>query len=536
MPTFTQSEWPADTSTPVIELTVGGLLRQIAAEAPAQTALTEGTGAADARRWTFEELLADAEAAARGLLARFTPGERVAVWAPNLPEWVVLEFATALAGLTLVTANPAFRAPELAYVLERSSASGLIVADSFRGHPMAAIAAEVVPTVATVREVLAIEDWSALVGAGDATAALPEVSPDDPAQIQFTSGTTGRPKGAVLRHRSVVNNGRFYAQRADAPPNTAWVNPMPMFHTGGCVSCTIGPMWRRMNNVLVNGFDPALVLALVEAEQASTVGGVPTMILALLEHPDRPQRKLSSLRRIVCGGATVPADLVRRIEATLKVDLCIAFGQTESAPVITMTKPRDTPEDKADTIGQPLPQADCRIVDPATGEVVPVGVAGEICVRSYQVMVGYDGMPAATAEAIDTEGFLHTGDLGSMDERGYFTVTGRLKDMIIRGGENLYPREIEERLFEHPAVSDVAVIAIPDDRLGERVGAVLRLLAGMPTPTVTELRDWCREVLAPYKTPSDWFVVDEFPLTGSGKVQKFALRDQVAAGQLTALV
>jgi len=527
---LTGSDWPADTSTPLLEATVGDLLRAAAAARPDGPALVEGTGRPDARRWSFAELLAASEAVARSLLQRFRPGERVAVWAPNSAEWVLAEFGCALAGLTLVTVNPAYRAAELRHVLEASSAVGVIVAREFRGAPLAEVAAEVAATLAGLRAIIPIEEL------GDVPAVdgpLPVVTPDAIAQIQFTSGTTGRPKGALLHHRGLVNNARFFADRAGLQAETPFLNPMPMFHTAGCVSCTLGPLSKLMELVVVPAFEPGLVLGLLESSRATGMGTVPTMALAMMEHPDFTVRDLSALDVMISGGATVPAELVRRIEAALGGRMIIVYGQTEASPLITATGPDDSPDDKALTIGRPLPHAHCKIVD-EQGRTVPVGVAGEICVRGYQVMAGYEGLAEATAAAIDAEGFLHTGDLGTMDERGYVTITGRLKDMIIRGGENIYPREIEERLFAHPAVGDVAVIGVPDERWGEVVAAVIRPVEGA-TPSAEELTGWCRAALAPYKTPAAWYVVEQFPLTASGKIQKFVLTDAAVAGDLDPL-
>jgi fatty-acyl-CoA synthase len=527
---LTTSEWLPDTSSALLEATVGDLLRAAAAELPDAVALTEGNGRPDARRWTFAGLLQDAESVARWLLTRFRPGERVAVWAPNAPEWILAEFGCALAGLTLVTVNPAFGAAELRHVLESSSAAGVLVAREFRGVPIGTVAREVAAGLPGVRVVIDLDELGHVPHV-DGT--LPVVTPDAIAQIQFTSGTTGRPKGALLHHRGLVNNARFFADRAGLQPRTSFLNPMPLFHTAGCVSCTLGPVAKRMELVLMPAFEPGLALGLIESSRVTGMGTVPTMALAMMEHPDFTTRDLAALDVLISGGTTVPADLVRRIEATLGARMIIVYGQTEASPLITATRPDDSPDDKALTIGRPLPHAHCRIVD-EHGAVRPVGTAGEICVRGYQVMAGYEGLPDATAAAVDAEGFLHTGDLGTMDERGYVTITGRLKDLIIRGGENIYPREIEERLFEHPDVSEVAVVGVPDDRWGEVVAAVVRPVEGA-TPTAAALHDWCRATLAPFKTPARWFVVEQFPMTASGKVQKYVLTASAAAGELTPL-
>jgi fatty-acyl-CoA synthase len=533
---FTESYWPADTSAELHDLTVGELLRDAAADAPASVALVGGDpDPAQRRRWTYAELLRDAERTARALLGRFEPGERVAVWAPNVPEWVVLEFGAALAGVVLVTVNPALTAGEVAYVLRQSRSSGLFHTDEFRGASMVAVLDEIRPELDELREVVSFSDWASFLDAGDPATPLPSVAPGDPAQIQYTSGTTGFPKGALLGHRGIVNNANLIAQRMGVPTGSAWVNPMPLFHTGGCVIAALGTVWRRATHVLVPYFDPALVLELVESERAVQTGAVPTMLIAELARPEVNERDFSRLQCVVSGGATVPAPLVRQTEKTFGVDVVIVFGQTELAPVVTMTRPDDSADDKADTIGQPLPQVEVKVIDPATGEILPVGEQGEICARGYQLMLGYFELPDATAATIDPDGWLHTGDLGSMDDRGYFRITGRLKDMIIRGGENLFPREIEERLIDHPGVSDVAVLGLPDDYWGERVVAVVTATDAAAPPTAAELADWCRAALARHKTPVAWYLAQAFPLTGSGKIQKFVLREQVTEGALPEL-
>jgi fatty-acyl-CoA synthase len=307
---------------------------------------------------------------------------------------------------------------------------------------------------------------------------------------------------------------------------------MPLFHTGGCVLAVLGAVQQRSLHVLLLAFDPAEVLRLIEAEGGTHLGSVPTMLIALMEHPDFARRDLSTLRTVGSGGSTVPADLVRRIESTLGVRFGIVYGQTEASPVITQTGLDDSDEDKAETIGQPLAHTEVKIIDPVSGQTLPIGQPGELCTRGYLVMKEYFELPDATAEAIDGEGWLHTGDLCTMDERGYCVVTGRLKDMIIRGGENVYPREIEEVLFAHPAVADVAVVGVPDEKWGEQVAAFIRCTPGSGRPTEDELFAFVRQRLAPHKTPRLWVFVEDFPLTASGKVQKFVLREQFEKGAL----
>ena len=375
-------------------------------------------------------------------------------------------------------------------------------------------------------------EWDAFCESGT-SGALPAVAPGDPAQIQYTSGTTGFPKGALLHHWGLTNNAAIFANILSLGPRDVYVNPMPMFHTAGCVLGALGTLAARAAHLPILAFEPGFVLEMVERERATMLFGVPTMLIAMMEHPDLGKRDLSSLTSAGSGGSLVPAELVRRIESTLGVRFCIVYGTTECSPLITQTRLDDTPEDKAETIGTAIPQTEVKIVDPATGATVAPGVVGELCCRGYSVMTGYYNMPEATAAAIDVDGWYHTGDLASMDERGYCRIEGRLKDMIIRGGENIYPREIEDVLFTHPAVAEVAVVGIPDEKWGEQVAAFIRPAVGS-TPASAELFAYVREHLAPFKTPREWVFVDEFPMTASGKIQKYVLRDRFLAGELKA--
>ena len=528
---LTTSYVPADLSSPVLETTVGSVLRDAAAEAPDSLALVEGVADPEARRrWTFAELLADAESVARALATRFEKGDRIAVWAPNIPEWVLLEFGAGLAGVVLVTVNPAYQPKELAYVLGQSKAAGIFLTSTFRGNPMRESLESVRSELPNLREIVSFDDWEELLASVDSSVELPDVHPDDPVQIQYTSGTTGFPKGAYLHHRGITNNARYVAERLQLAPGGAYVNPMPLFHTGGCVLGVLGPLQMRATHVCLLQFEPGLALELCETEKATHLLGVPTMLIAMMEHPDFRSRDLSTLTTVCSGGATVPADLVRRIEGTLGVQFSIIYGQTESSPGITLIKPDDDESDKANTLGPALPQTEIKVVDPETRETVPPGTQGELCTRGYLVMLGYFEMPDKTAETIDEEGWLHTSDLVTMDERGYTTITGRLKDMIIRGGENIYPREIEEVLFEHPQVADVAIVGLPDAKWGEVIAAFLRDADPSNPATDLELHDYLRSHLAPTKTPRLWYRVDEFPLTPSGKVQKFVLREMWESG------
>jgi fatty-acyl-CoA synthase len=521
------SYWPADTSAPILDTTIGGVLRAAANRAPDQPALVAGDPSPDRRRqWRYGELLAEAERGAQALLARFQPGDRVAVCAGNCPEWVLLEFAAGLAGLTLVTVNPAYQAEELAHVLGHSGARGIFLAAEHRGNPLRPILAGVLGDLPSLREVIPLGDWDAFCASGGVRR-LPDVDPGAPAQILYTSGTTGRPKAAVLSHRGLTNNARLAVGAFGMRAGEAAVNPMPLFHVAGGGLLTLGVAQAAGNHVLMPHFDPGLGLELIETYRSAVIGGVPTMLAAFLDHPSLARRDLSSVRYALSGGAPVPAELVRRVEEALGIPLVITFAQTESCCSITATRPSDAGADRAQTVGRPLPQTEVKITDPRSGETVPPGTIGEICTRGYLVMRGYLGDPAATRAAIDTDGWLHTGDLGSMDQRGYCRVQGRIKEMIIRGGENIYPREIEAVLLSHPSVADAAVVGVADRFWGEVVGAVIRTSAATP-PAEAELAELCRSRLAAFKVPVRWLFTDAFPLTATGKVRKDVLSARLA--------
>ena len=457
---LTHAYWPAsDSATGIRETTIGSVLREAAGRAPDKTALIDGDSDRQGRRqWTYAELLAEAERAARALLTRFAPGERVAVWAPNSAEWVILEFGAALAGLTLVTVNPAYQGDELAHVLGHSAADGLFLADRLQQRDMHAVLAEVRGRLPRLRDVVSFGEWDAFIALGDTSEAtarpLPDVAPSSTAMVLYTAGTTGTPKGAVLTHRGLTNNARLAFEAGGIGPDDVEINPMPMFHVGGSALFTLGPVQATATHVLMPRFSPALELELIETHRVTLLCGVPTMLLALLGHFDLAKRDVSSLRTIITGGAVSPPALARQAEAELGVTYMIGFAQTEAGCVISMATAADRADERAETLGRPLPHAEARIADLRTNETAGCGEVGEICTRGYLVMRGYLNAPEATAAAIDADGWLHTGDLGSMDERGYLRIAGRLKEMIIRGGENIYPREIEEVLIAHPAVTD----------------------------------------------------------------------------------
>ena len=522
---YSASYIPADESKPTIDLTIGDLLRLAANQAGERTALIDGCGEPESRgRWTYTQLRDQAEAGARALLELFQPGEHVAIMSPNRPEWTFAQLSAALAGLVLVTVNPVLQPMEVRYILDQSDSVGVLVADEYRDQDLSALVNGLHEELPKLRQVIRLADWSNFSASGRETTVLPAVASDDAVMIQYTSGTTGAPKGAVLRHFGVVNAGHFIAERLERRAGDVWLNPLPMFHTGGCVMGTLGTMASLGTQVMVRDFDPGLVLRLIEEERPIYALGVPTMVLALLEHPDFASRDTSSLQVFSSGASTVPPDLVRRIEANFGVTYNMAMGQTESSSVIFMTRLDSTTEQKAETLGVPLLQWETKVAD-EQGEPVPIGTPGELCCRGWGVMTGYYKQPEASAEAIDAEGWLHTGDIGVMDADGYTRITGRIKDIIIRGGENLFPREIEDVLSTHPDLAEVAVIGVPDSKWGEQPVAFIRL-AGDRRPDDAELVEFVREHIAAHKVPRQWFYVDNLPINAAGKVQKFLLRER----------
>ncbi len=529
---LTESYVPAQPDGTLLDLSVGGLLRRQATDvgdAEAVTAVADD--GALGQSWTHAELLADAERLALSLTTRFEPGERVVVWAPNVPRWLLMEYACALAGLVLVTANPSFQVGELRYVLEQSDSVALFHVASHRGNPMAAIAREVCEGLERVRVVVDIDADDQLFAVGGRPAELPVVAPRSAAQIQYTSGTTGFPKGAVLSHHNLVNNAGLFAERALINRDSVCANFMPLFHTAGCASGALGSLQAGCRMLLIEQFDADALAMRIETERVTNFFAVPTMLVALLESLEQRPRNIESLVAITTGGAPVSPELVERVRSRLGCHLLTAFGQTEASPMITVNHTDVSADHIASSAGQPLPLTEVSIrtarEDGAAGvatSVVPIGAVGEICTRGYGVMIGYNDNPEATAAAIDDEGWLHTGDLGTLDEQGFLRITGRVKDMIIRGGENHFPAEIENALLEHPTVAEVAVVGLPDPKWGEVIGAFVRTVGDEPID-IDSLRAHCREVLSPQKTPSVWEQLKEFPLTGSGKIQKFAVRE-----------
>lgn len=527
---LTEAYCPAQADEDLQDNTVGDVLREVAARVPDAPALHEVDGDGELRRhWTYAELLADSERLARALLTRYQPGERIAVWAPNIPEWIIAEFALALAGLTLVTVNPGYQPRELKYVLEQSRSAGLFLISEYRGNPMAKIAAEVVADIPAIREVIDMDDHATLFREAGPLGPLPDVHPRDEVQIQYTSGTTGFPKGVVLHHHGITNNSRHYFARANLERGATMLVVMPLFHSAGCAMAILGGVQFDCRMILMRLFEPQRANALIESEGAYGMMGVPTMLIAMLEADVVTPRNFDSVKIAGSGGSMVPPELIRRVTDRLGCGFFTVYGQTETSPLMTQTRLDDPVDDICLTVGQPMPHTEIAIRDPATNAVMPLDTVGEICARGYGLMLGYNDDPEATAKTIDADGWLHTGDLGTMDARGFVTITGRLKEMIIRGGENMFPAEIENILLEHVDVAEVAVVGVPDPKFGESVAAFVRMAAGAAFDPVA-LIGHCRANIAAQKTPTHWIEVSDWPLTGSGKIQKFALRDQWVAG------
>ncbi len=527
---LTESYWPADRSKPLVNKSIGQVVREAAAEVPDRIALVEGIDdTAKRRKWTYAQLLAESEGVASALLAKFKPGERVAIWADNIPEWVLMQAGCAIAGITLVTVNPANKIREIEYLLGQSEVAGIFTIEEYRGHKMIETINQIREKLPLLREIISFSKFDDFVqSSNNSSVAFPTVMPEDPFTIMYTSGTTGAPKGAVLTHNGLITCISYMADRAGLE-NGVWVNVMPMFHMGGAFA-SLGCISSRATHVMAPAFDPILVCKLIEEERGTFSLLVPTMIEMLLSNPERNNYNLSTLKTIQSGASKVETALIRRVKAELDCEMCIAFGQTEVVS-ISLTHPDDSPEDKSETIGQAYPQLEVKIADPETGEILPIDVEGEICVRGYSVMKGYYNKPEETAKAI-RNGWVHTGDLGSMDERGFLKITGRIKDMIIRGGENIYPAEIENFLMEHPKVAKAVVVGIPNQKWGEEVAAIILPKSADDVPNPKELHDYCRASMTHFKTPRIWAITDDLPYTTTGKIQKFMLKDLIVKNEL----
>jgi len=499
--------------------TIGGALDRAVAQWGCREALVS---VEQGLRFTYAELSAAVDALASGLAARgVVKGDRVGIWSPNCAEWVLTQYATARLGAILVTINPAYRTHELAYVLEQSGVSLLVAAPSFKTSDYVAMAAEASPDVPAV--FFGSPEWDELAtGVGS----LPDVvlSPDEPINIQYTSGTTGFPKGATLSHLNILGNGFLVGEGCGYTEADRVCVPVPFYHCFGMVMGNLGALTHGACVVIpAPAFDPAATMRAVAQERCTSLYGVPTMFIAELALADFSSYDVSSLRTGIMAGSPCPVEVMKQV-AEFMPEVTICYGMTETSPVSTQTQGDDSLEHRTATVGRVHPHVTVKVVEPETGQTVQRGETGELCTAGYGVMLGYWEDPAKTAEAIDAEGFMHTGDLAVMDSDGYLSIVGRSKDMVIRGGENIYPREVEEFLYTHPDVVDVQVIGVPDSKYGEELCAWVRLRDGATLDAET-LRGWCAGKLAHYKVPRYVRVTDEFPMTVTGKVQKFKMRE-----------
>jgi fatty-acyl-CoA synthase len=513
-------------TAPLLGETIGANFERAAARFGDREALVD---VAAGRRWSYAELDADVNRLARGLLRRgIAKGDRVGIWAPNCAEWVITQYATAKIGAILVNVNPAYRTHELEYVVKQSGLSLLISAVSFKSSDYRSMIESIgFGEVAYIGEPsftnLSIEGDMSEISERGATLAF-----DDPINIQYTSGTTGFPKGATLSHHNILNNGYFVGELINYTEHDRVCLPVPLYHCFGMVMGNLGATSHGACIVLpAPGFDPAATLAAVAAERVTSLYGVPTMFIAELGLPDFADYDLSSLRTGIMAGSPCPVEVMKRVVAEMNMaEVAICYGMTETSPVSTMTRPDDTLARRTETVGRVMPHLESKVVDPATGLVVERGEPGELCTRGYSVMLGYWEQPDATADAIDAARWMHTGDLATMDDDGYLNIVGRIKDLVIRGGENVYPREVEEFLYSHPDIADVQVIGVPDARYGEELMAWIVMRPGATPLTAESVRAYCDGRLTHYKIPRYVHVVDGFPMTVTGKVRKVEMREQ----------
>ena len=537
---------------PLLGCTIGEMFDEIVARYPDQEALVVRH---QGLRYTYCQLQAEVDRCARGLMALgLQQGERIGIWSPNRAEWTITQFATSKIGAILVNINPSYRVHELEYALQQSGCAMLVLAPHFRTSNYTQMLHTLVPELrdsrpgqlkagkfADLRAVIRLGDEPAagIYTWGDVLSSAAHVSDaalaehqgqqqfDDPINIQYTSGTTGYPKGATLSHHGILNNAYSVAHLLRLTPQDRLVIPVPLYHCFGMVMGNLACMTHGATMIYPSeGFDAQTVLETVQEERATALYGVPTMFIAELEHPDFARYDLSSLRTGIMAGSPCPIEVMKKVNTVMhmhEVEIC--YGMTEVSPVSTQTH-ADAPFDKrVSTVGQVHPHLEIKLIDPTTGQIAPIGTPGELCSRGYSVMLGYWNNEEATRKAIDTARWMHSGDLAVMDEEGYIKIVGRIKDMIIRGGENVYPREIEEFLYTHPKISDVQVIGVPDAKYGEEIMAWVRLRDG-ETTSPEELRDYCRDNIAHYKIPRYIKFVEAFPTTVTGKVQKFIMREQ----------
>jgi fatty-acyl-CoA synthase len=531
-----QSHAQGETTPALLEETIGRSFERTVAAYPEREALVE---VATGRRWTWSQLDQEVNALARGLLAAgLAKGDRLGIWAPNCAEWTLVQYAAAKAGIILVNVNPAYRTHEFSYAVNQSGLRMLVAATGFKTSDYRAMVEEVRGQCPTLERVVYLDtaDWPDLVAEGQA---LPETAlreraetldPQDPINIQYTSGTTGYPKGATLSHRNILNNGYFTTELIHLTEQDRLCIPVPFYHCFGMVMANLGCTSHGATMVIpAPGFDPEITLRTIARERCTGVYGVPTMFIAMLNHPAFAEHDLSTLRTGIMAGSICPVEVMRRcIEEMHMGEVAIAYGMTETSPVSCQTRSDDDLDRRTATIGRVHPHVEIKVADPVTGETVDRGEPGEFCTRGYSVMLGYWDDPDRTSEAIDADGWMHTGDLAVMREDGYCTIVGRIKDMVIRGGENIYPREIEEFLYQHPDVEDVQVIGVPDEKYGEELCAWIKMRTGAAPLDAAAVRAYATGRLAHYKIPRYVMVVDEFPMTVTGKVRKVQMREEAA--------
>ncbi|WP_419842222.1 AMP-binding protein [Candidatus Poriferisodalis sp.] len=519
------------TSVPLLEETIGeNLARTVAQHGDREALVSVEQGV----RLTYSDFACEVDRLARALMGiGVDKGDRVGIWSPNFAEWVLLQYATARIGAILVTINPAYRTSELEYVLNQSGTSVLVAAEQFAGSDYRSMIAGVWDRLAVRQAVyLHTPDWERLLEAADSVTAeqleqrAAQLSPGDAINIQYTSGTTGFPKGATLSHRNILNNGYFIGEACKYTPEDRVCIPVPFYHCFGMVLGNLACTTHGAAIVIpAAGFNAAATLSACAVERCTSLYGVPTMFIAELAEPDLDGYDLSSLRTGIMAGSPCPIEVMRQVVERMNMaEVTIAYGMTETSPVSTQTSADDPLDKRVSTVGRVHPHVEVKIVDPDSGETVPRGAGGEFLTRGYSVMVGYWDDPERTAEAIDGDGWMHTGDLAVMDSEGYVNIVGRIKDMIIRGGENVYPREIEEFLYTHPDVVEVQVIGLPDTRYGEQVMAWIQRRDGADV-TEADIKEFCRGTIARYKVPRYVKFTDSFPMTATGKIQKFKMRE-----------
>ena len=522
---------------PLLGETIGANLRRIAAAHGGREALVD---VPSGRRWTYAEFDADTDTLARGLIAAgMKAGDRVGIWAPNCPEWALLQYATAKAGIILVNINPAYRSHELGYVLRQSGVRLLVSAESFKSSNYRAMVEDVSGDLPGLEKVIYLGsiDWDELfvvgampiAGGGDQLAEREAAAGfDDPINIQYTSGTTGFPKGATLSHHNILNNGFFIGEGCRYTEADRVCIPVPFYHCFGMVLGNLACTTHGSAIIIpAPGFDPAATLRAVAQEQCTSLYGVPTMFIAELALPDFASYDLSTLRTGIMAGSPCPVEVMKQVVERMHMDeVSICYGMTETSPVSTQTRYDDSIERRVSTVGRVGPHLEVKIVNPATGLTAPYGEPGELCTRGYSVMLGYWDQPDKTAEVIDQARWMHTGDLAVMDADGYVNITGRIKDMVIRGGENIYPREVEELLYAHPDILDAQVIGVPDEKYGEELMVWVRMRDGASPVTAEDIREFCTGKVAGYKIPRYVHITEEFPMTVTGKVRKVEMREK----------